>query len=135
MKKVLGYLWDTIFWLGFICIVLLGYGHIQNRYYRIVDVEGTSMSPTLLFGDQVVVTPLVKDIPIGSIIVMSVDGAPVVHRLIGYEPNGRPITAGDAVGITDNYSGSNIQIIGIARMRLPWMAYPIKYLRYLLSKI
>ncbi len=105
-------------------LVFLAYGSIDNRWYRVVTVEGNSMSPTMWYGDLMVVTPPTKDIQTNSIVLMNIDGGLVTHRLVGYDANGRPVTKGDANDVVDNFANPNLQIVGIYRFRLPGLGYP-----------
>jgi signal peptidase len=96
-------------------------------------MEGNSMSPALQFGDLVVLTPPPKSIPSGTIVTMEVPGystALVTHRLIAGYSSGIPKTKGDANSLPDNFEGSNVRIVGVVRLRIPWLGYPILYLRY-----
>lgn len=135
MKKVLSKAFDALFVVVVIVLVLWAYGSLNNRFYRVVTVEGNSMSPTLWFGDLIVVTPLPKEIPVGSIVLMNVNGGLVTHRVIGFEDNGNLITKGDANDTTDDFKGNSVTVVGISRLRLPGFGYPLLYCRYLFSKI
>lgn len=117
-----------------VLLVLLAYGTLPNRFYRVVAIEGNSMSPTLRFGDLVVITPPPKtmaEIPPNSVVVMSVNGSLVTHRLIGFDTGGRPITKGDANQVTDNFAGQNLAIVGIEQMRIPYIGYALFWVRSL----
>jgi len=92
------------------------------------------MSPTLWFGDLIIVTPPLENIPINSIVLMSVDNELVTHRLIGFDVKGWPITKGDANQVNDNFAGKNINIVGVYRFRIPDLGYPFLYLSNLLHK-
>lgn len=116
-----------------IILILLAYGSINNRFYRVVTVEGNSMSPTLWFGDLIVVTPPSENIPINTIVLMSVNGAFVTHRLIEFDANNQPITKGDANQEADNFKGKSLRIVGIFRLRLPGLGYPLLYLKSLIG--
>jgi signal peptidase I len=117
-----------------ILLVFLAYGSLGNRWYRVVTVEGNSMSPTLWFGDLMVVTPPPEEIPLNSIVVMSVEGSLVTHRFFGYDPDGRPITKGDANQVIDHFTNPSLRIVGICRLRLPGFGYPMLYLSQLLGR-
>lgn len=115
----------------------LAYGSMENRWYRVVTIQGNSMSPTLWIGDMIVVTPPsedIKAIPLGAIVVMNAEGSLVTHRLIGFEEDGRPITKGDANETQDAFENPNIRIVGIYRLRLPGIGYPLLYISQMLQK-
>ena len=115
-------------------MVFLAYGSIDNRWYRVVTINGNSMSPTLWYGDLMVVTPPSGKIPENTIVVMKIDGNLVTHRLLGYDDNGKLITKGDANDTADQFQNPNLQIIGIYRFRLPGFGYPMLFLKNLFQK-
>ena len=93
------------------------------------------MSPTIYFGDLVVVTPPDVTISAGSVIMMNVDGDLVTHRLIMKYQGGMPITKGDANNTPDIFTGSNLKIVGVIQLRIPLLGYPILYARFLIGKV
>jgi signal peptidase len=131
--KLLQKLSSTLFTLVVIVMMFLAYGSVNNRWYRVVAVHGNSMAPTLWYGDLMVITPAVENIPVNTIVVMDADGSLVTHRLIGYDEAGRIITQGDANETPDVFNNPNIRIIGICRARLPGLGYPLLMLSNLLN--
>ncbi len=117
-----------------ILLVFLAYGSIDNRWYRVVTVEGNSMSPTMWYGDLMVVTPPPAALQPNSIVVMNIAGSLVTHRLLGFDANNRPITKGDANEVVDNFTNPDLKIIGIVRFRLPGFGYPLLFLSKLLGR-
>ena len=132
--KILRKASSLIFTLLVILLVLLAYGSVNNRWYRVVTVEGNSMAPTLWYGDLMVVTPPSEEIPANTIVVMNIEGSLVTHRLLGYADGGRPITKGDANQSIDQFSNPDLKIVGICRLRLPGYGYPMLYLSRLLGR-
>ena len=132
MKKILGQVRTFIFDLLFIALILLAYGSC-NRWYKLITIDGGSMSPALRFGDAVIITRPTAIIPTGSIVTMSVDRSTVTHRLIANFQGGRPETKGDANNAPDDFSESNLKVAGIVRLRLPFIGYPIIFARNLPS--
>lgn len=132
--KVLHKTSSAVFTLLVILLAFLAYGSVGNSWYRVVTVDGNSMSPTLWYGDLMVVTPPPEEIPVNSIIVMSIEGSLVTHRLLGFDDGGRPITKGDANDSVDQFVNPNLKIVGICRLRLPGFGYPMLYLSRLLSR-
>jgi signal peptidase I len=135
MKKFLSNLTTVFLVLILLFLLFLAYGSLNNRWYRVIAIEGNSMSPTFWYGDLIVVTPPTANIPSGTIVTMNVDGSLVTHRLIADYNGNKPETKGDANEIPDNFPGSNLKIVGIERFHIPWLAYPFFFLRYLLAKI
>jgi len=133
--KILQKISSILFTMLIVLLVLLAYGSVDNRWYRVVTVHGNSMSPTLWYGDMIVVTPPAAQVEIGSIVVMRVDGALVTHRLIGYDANNRPVTKGDANEAIDIFANPNLRIIGVHRFRLPGFGYPLLFLSNLIKRI
>jgi signal peptidase I len=132
MKKILGQVKTIVLDLLFVAIILLAYGSC-NRWYKLITIDGNSMSPALRFGDAVIITRPTAIISAGSIVTMSVDRSIVTHRLIADFQGGRPETKGDANNAPDNFSGSNPKVAGIVRLRLPFIGYPIIFARNLPS--
>jgi signal peptidase I len=125
MKKILGQAKDVVFDILFVVIILLAYGSC-NRWYKLITIDGNSMSPALRFGDAVIITRPTAIIPAGSIVTMSVDGSIVTHRLIAdYKIGSWPQTKGDANNVADDFSASKLKVAGIVRLRLPFVGYPI----------
>ena len=135
MKKILFQVVDILLIILVVFLVFLAYGSLNNRWYKVVVVEGNSMSPSLWFGDLVVLTPPTQHIPEGKIITMQVDGGLVTHRLIETYDGGFPQTKGDANNVIDNFQGCNVSIVGIVRFRIPWIGYPKLYINYLVSQL
>lgn len=116
-------------------LIFIAYGSINNRWYRVITVEGNSMSPTLWFGDLIVVTPPDNHPPVNTIVLMKVDGKFVTHRIVGYDPQGKPITKGDANQDEDRFSQNTVKIMGIYRFRLPGFGYPLILLSNLKNRV
>lgn len=135
MKKRLIQVGDILLITFVVFLVLLAYGSVNNRWYKVVVVEGNSMSPSLWFGDVIVLTPPTQHIPEGNIITMQVDGGIVTHRLIEAYNGGVPKTKGDANTVFDNFDGDDIKIVGIVRFRIPGIGYPKLYINYLANQL
>lgn len=135
MKTFFSYASSVVLLVIIIILILLAYGTLNNRWYKVLAIDGNSMSPTIWFGDLIVITPPTSNIPGGTIITMSVDGELVTHRLVATYQGGRPETKGDANEIADNFSGHTLRIVGIVRMYIPLLGYPFYYIRSLFGKI
>ena len=53
MKRLLITIVSVITAVVVILLIFLAYGSLNNRFYRVITVEGNSMSPTLWFGDLI----------------------------------------------------------------------------------
>ena len=136
MKKIINNVLTAALAVLVIYFLLIAYGTVNNPWYKVIAIDGGSMSPTIDFGDMVVITHATNSIPAGTVVTMSVDGALVTHRLVAdYNQGGKPQTKGDANEIADAFPSNSLGIVGIVRYRIPYMAYPFFYLRFLLSKI
>jgi signal peptidase I len=135
MKKILGHVLSIAITLALVFLVLLAYGSLNNRWYKVIAVEGNSMSPALWFGDLIVLTHPTANIPAGDIITMSVDSNLVSHRLVTAYQGGWPETKGDANNAVDNFTTNDVKIVGIVHLRIPWLGYPILYIQNLISNI
>ena len=122
-------------YLLLIFLVVLAYGSIDNKFYRVIVIEGNSMSPTMRFGDLMVMVEPRENMPANTIITMSVDGSLVTHRLLGYEEDGFPITKGDANQTDDNFRANQVYIVGKYLVHIPYLGYPLLWISSLAHKI
>ncbi len=134
MKTLFSFAASVVLYLVLIVLFPLAYGTLNNRWYKVLLIDGNSMYPCLGFGDLVVITPPTSDIPFGTVVTMSVDGSLVTHRLMEAYHGGLPETKGDANDIADDFSGSNLKIVGIVRLYFPLLGYPFFYLRSLFGR-
>jgi signal peptidase I len=102
-----------------ISVLLLGYGLIDNRWYRIAAVQGGSMSPTLMNGDAIVLTRPPAELEVGMIVTLEIDGHVVTHRVVSVAADGTFTTMGDANSVADDWSDLDVDVIGIQRARIP----------------
>jgi len=88
----------------------------------LVMVAGNSMEPTYQLGDAVIAWR--EPVAIGDIILYRVpDGAPgegktVIHRVVGGDGNGW-VTKGDNSTYTDSWYPSNLDVLGVAKAKVP----------------
>jgi signal peptidase I len=134
MKIFLNYAASVVLIFLFLLLVPLAYGTLNNRWYKVLAIDGNSMYPALGFGDLVVIMPPTETIPPGTIITMSVDGHLVTHRLATAYKGGLPETRGDANTAADDFSRSNLRIVGIVRLYFPFFGYPFLLFRSLFSR-
>lgn len=117
---VLGRLVDVLLWLSLAFVVFVAGGTFGNRWYRIVALQGGSMSPTLQRGDALIVTPPPAVLEPGTIVVLQAGSELVTHRLIAVTPNGQLVTKGDANRSADHWA-SPPAVAGICRCRIPYL--------------
>lgn len=132
--KYLGKVISFISSLLLILLIFLAYGSVNNAWYRVIAIDGNSMSPTLWYGDMIVVTPPPAEIPPDSIVVMEIGGSLVTHRLLGFDDQDRPVTKGDANETVDHFQNPDLRIIGVSRLRLPGFGYPLLFISGLLRR-
>lgn len=104
-------------------LVFVAYGSIPNRWYKVITIEGNSMSPTLKYGDLIVIARPPRAIEEGTIVTLQVEDAIVTHRYMGYDENGRRMFKGDANLQPDDFSRTNYQIIGVVKLRIPLLGH------------
>jgi signal peptidase I len=104
-----------------VLLVLTAYGTIDNQWYRVLAVQGNSMSPTLTTGDAIVITRPPENIEPGSIVTLQIDGQIVTHRYIGETPDGVPITRGDANENDDDWTNTSVTIVCVHRIHVPFL--------------
>jgi signal peptidase I len=91
---------------------------------RMVLVSGTSMEPTYLLGDVVVVrsndTPEVGDVVVFAIPEGTGAGMLVIHRIVGTDDGGFFVTQGDNRDTVDQWPLTADDIVGTPILRLPY---------------
>jgi signal peptidase len=106
-----------------VAAVLLWPAHLGGST-RLVLVSGTSMEPTYLLGDVVVVRS--KDRPeVGDVVVFAIPegtgaGQLVIHRIVDTDADGRFITQGDNRDTIDQWPLAAEDIVGTPILRLPY---------------
>lgn len=115
--------------IGLMLVLLfLVYGIIPNRWYHILVVNSGSMSPTFEAGDLIVITRPPENLEAGMVLTMMINGELVTHRLVGFDPDGRLVTRGDANPAPDSWGDSEIRISGLYRFRIPYLGFAFQYL-------
>jgi len=104
--------------LAAVCLLVLfvAYGLLDNRWYRVLAVEGGSMEPTISWGDAVVITRPPAELKPGMIITMEVGRQLVTHRVIGVNPLR---TKGDANSGVDQWRPGTVRVVGQVRFWIP----------------
>jgi signal peptidase I len=88
-------------------------------------IGAESMSPLLHRGDVVLLVPApLEKVHAGQVVGIarpSADGDVTIHRLIRIDPASRLITQGDANPKADPGATPPTELVGVARMRLPYL--------------
>jgi signal peptidase len=92
---------------------------VDNRWYKIVAVDGGSMRPTLEVGDAIVITRPPHRVERGMVLVLEVDGQVVTHRVVEVRDDGSFTTQGDANRSRDDFSDADVRVVGVYRARVP----------------
>jgi signal peptidase len=120
LRPLLGRLVSLLLMVGLLLSMVVVYGMMDNRWYKVVGVVGDSMSPTIEMGDLIFLTrPEVVEV--GDIGVFQVDQRAVTHRIIGISADGGYLTQGDANPTPDDWEGADVDLVGIYRFRVPWL--------------
>jgi signal peptidase I len=118
LRAIGGRMLTVVLIIALTATVAIGYGMVDNRWYRVIGVDGGSMTPTIDRGDLIFVSRP-TDIAVGDIAVFRVDDHLVTHRIIGISADGSYITQGDANPSPDHWNGANVEVIGEYLFRLP----------------
>lgn len=125
--------------LGVIIIIAIIIGMIMInsgwfKYYSLTVGSG-SMEPNIKVGDVIIVEKLdkkeIKKLEIGDVLVFKYIDKVVIHRIVDImivEGEYIFITKGDANERRDNYSTKESDVIGTAKMRIPFVGYPVVWL-------
>lgn len=108
---------------------VLAYGLIDNRWYKVLAVDGASMAPTIHAGDAIVITRPPDVLRPGMILTLQVENRLVTHRLVGVEPDGTLVTRGDANDAADDWSGLSVHVVGRYRLQVPFVGRLLGLLR------
>lgn len=102
-----------------VAVALVGYGLTDNRWYRIVAVEGASMQPTIGQGDAIVLVRPPEVLEEGQIITLQVDDLIVTHRVAEVNDDGSFVTQGDANQTVDDWDGTDVRVAGRVLFSIP----------------
>jgi signal peptidase I len=96
----------------------IAYGTIDNRWYKVVAIQGGSMSPTIERGDLAFfIRP--DNVEVGDIVIFEVAGSIVTHRIVAIDPDGGYVTQGDANPSTDRWQPGELHIVGDYLFHIP----------------
>jgi signal peptidase I len=121
--------------LFIVSLIFLAYGHINNRWYKLVYIKSDSMKPVFQAGDLICITKPPYEIKPGMIICFQIKEDIVTHRVMAINEDGSFETKGDANEISDDWDNYQIKkIAGIYRFKIPYLGYPIGYSSYWIKK-
>ena len=109
-------------WMVVIVLALVLWPSTLGGRLGLVMVAGNSMEPTYQLGDAVIAWR--EPVDVGDIILYRIpDGSPgegktVIHRVVGGDGNGW-VTQGDNSDLPDEWYPSNLDVLGVAKMKVP----------------
>lgn len=109
-------------WMFVIMLALALWPASLGGRMGLVMVAGQSMEPTYQLGDAVITWR--EPIEIGDIILYKIpegspaEGETVIHRVIGGDGNGW-VTRGDNATHPDDWHPSNLDVLGVAQVKVP----------------
>lgn len=112
---------DSLVVIALILVLLLAYGLVDNRWYRVVAIEGGSMSPTIDTGDAIVLTRPPAELEVGMVVTLEAEGTVVTHRIVSVNDDGTFTTKGDANSVADDWDGLRVDVVGVQRARIPFL--------------
>ncbi len=110
--RVLGLVSDCLFVGALVLALLLAMGIVGTPWYRIVKIDGGSMAPTISRGSLILVAQPPAQVRPGMVVVMTVSGDVVTHRVVAVNPDGTLVTKGDANRVTDDWGGEPVRVVG-----------------------
>ncbi len=125
LRRLLCRLAYTVLAVSVLFALFLGYGSIDNRWYRIVTVVGGSMEPTIWRGDMIVITRPPRQLGKGMIVTMQVGQVAVTHRIVEIMADGALKTKGDANAQADDWGTRKPRVVGLYRFRIPRLGYAV----------
>jgi signal peptidase len=109
-------------WMLVICLALVLWPSTLGGRLGLVMVAGNSMEPVYELGDAVIAWR--GPVEIGDIILYRIpegshgEGKTVIHRVVGGDGNGW-VTQGDNTAHPDDWYPSDLDVLGVARMKVP----------------
>ncbi len=98
--------------LGVAVVLVLALGIVGNPWYRLVKIDGGSMSPTITQRDLVLVVPPPAQVRPGMVVVMNVGDQVVTHRVVAVNADGTLVTKGDANRVADDWGDQPVRVVG-----------------------
>jgi signal peptidase I len=98
-------------------------GIVGNPWYQIVRIDGGSMEPAISRGDLIVVAPAPLNVEPGMVLVLTVDGNVVTHRVVAVSSDGTVVTRGDANGVNDAWGDREVKVDGLYVATIPLLGH------------
>jgi signal peptidase I len=102
-------------------VMALGYGLIDNRWYRVLSVAGGSMEPAIDRGDAIVLVRPPDRLEVGDVVTLQANDTLVTHRVVAVAPDGSFKTKGDANDSVDDWTGVKVRVVGRVFLTIPWL--------------
>ncbi|MCJ7804256.1 signal peptidase I [Patescibacteria group bacterium] len=114
----------TILILFIIFGIFLGYGHLNNRWYKLIWVQSDSMKPVFQHGDLICITKPHYEIKPGMIITFQIKNNIVTHRVVAVNEDGSLVTKGDTNNVNDDWGSYEIKkVAGLYQFKLPYLGW------------
>ncbi len=114
-------------------LLFIAYGTLPNRWYHTLYVYSGSMIPAIEPGDVIIVTPPPLVFQPGMIVTVNMGGTYVTHRIIALQASGLLVTRGDANPVQDQWDGDPHKVMGLYRLRVPYMGYLVEKMQRLMK--
>ena len=95
-------------------------------------VQSGSMEPAVAVGDVLIAVPGSSGLQPGRIVVVADPALPgrlLSHRFVEFNPDGSLVTKGDANAAADSTAVDRGDVVGMARLRVPFVGLPQQWLR------
>lgn len=119
-------------WMMVIVLALALWPSALGGRLGLVMVAGNSMEPTYRLGDAVVAWR--GPVEVGDIILYKIpegspgEGKTVIHRVVGGDGNGW-VTQGDNSDFPDEWYPSNLDVLGVAKTKVPLGGEVLRFVR------
>lgn len=101
-------------------LLFVAYGTtVDNRWYKIVAIEGGSMAPAIEQGDAILITRPPATLKAGMVVVLQVERRLVTHRVVAVHRDGSLVTRGDANDHVDDWTNLDVRVVGVVQGHLP----------------
>ena len=120
---------------GIITVVLVYFTSGYFKYWAIAVASG-SMSPNINKGDVAIIKKVddVSKIKKGDVLAFTYENVTIIHRVVNIARDGNEYyfyTKGDANSTEDKFSIKEDMIVGISKVRIPWIGIPTVWLNEL----
>jgi signal peptidase I len=123
LERILGPVVETALLAAVALAAFIGAGIVGNPWYSILRIDGGSMEPTFALGDLIVVMPAPDTIEPGMVLVLTVGGEVVTHRVVAVSADGTIVTRGDANSVNDAWGSRQVQVDGLYVATIPWLGH------------